>query len=330
MDGSAGRPLARRVEHQEEHVAAERPLPRPLADRTARRRHHPGGGAHQLTTRRAVDPGRLQPRLRCRRLRLAPGLLRALLLGRRHLGRPRHRARHRAHRAAGPGLAAHRDQPVHQLRRLLRRPRPADRLGRRPAAVARLHRAGPVGRRRRGGRRTQPDARPAHQRRRVRRHVQRAGRAERHRGGVRVPAAAEAGTGPDVGHGRTAAGRAVRLRAALRRLGARHVPARRLLADLAAVGGRRRTERPDRLHHPAGRLHPVRLARPVLRPAGAVVDRRGPVPRPADPAAVRHLHRGRHRRRHRLRARPDRRRAPPGSCCRCWSTDCWAAPATPG
>ncbi len=51
----------------------------------------------------------------------------------------------------------------------------------------------------------------------------------------------------------------------------RRVPARRLLADLAAGRGLGRAQRPDRLHHPARRLHPLHLPPPAQLAQGLLV-----------------------------------------------------------
>lgn len=190
------------------------------ADRTARSRHHPRRGTHQRTAQPGVDPARLQPVPRSDHLRLAAALLRTRLvvLGQRDRGR--HGRRHRAHRAAGPGVTADGHEPLHLLRRAVRRTGTAGRLGRRPASRARLHRADRVDRRRRDGERPRPPLRSGGERTVVRRRVRTAGRRHRRGRRLRLPRAARHVPRPRGRHDGPAGGRRDRVRPALHHRGA--------------------------------------------------------------------------------------------------------------
>lgn len=241
-----------------------------------------------------------------------------MALGHRH--RDRHARRYRLHRAAGARLPAHRHQPLDLQRRAVRRPRPARGLGGGPAALARLHGAHPVDRRRRDGGRPRAAHRAPGHRRHARPDVRRARRVYRRRGRLRLPAAAAHEQDPGHRHGGAAGRRRLRLLRGLhrRRPAGDRVPARLLLADLDPRRRRRRAERPGRLHHPARRLHPLHLPAPAQLPHGALGHRLRTALRPADPAALRHLHGARRPGRSRVRRSAGRglTRLVPGSAAR--------------
>lgn len=297
------------------------PLPSPRsshADRTTRSRHRPGGRTHQRPPGPRRDPARVQSLPGGDRLRLAPRLVRPRSLGLGDLRRHRHARRRRRHRAPGARVAAHRDQPLHLLRRLLRRTGPARRLGGRPAALARLHRADPLDRRRRDGGDARQADRPADRRRLARRRLRGARRLHGGRRGVRLPAAPQAEQGPRRRHDPAPGPRTRRLRRGLHDGGgAGHpVPPRLLLADLAVLGRGRRPQRTGRLHHPARRLHPVRLPRAAQlpdRPAGHLSR---PGRGTARPPALRYVHGARRRGDSTTRGRSSPPR-PPGTWSRC-------------
>lgn len=142
-------------------------------------------------------------------------------------------------RPARAGLAAYGHQPVHERRRARRRARQAARLGHRAAAVAGLHRADPLVRRRRRRRLPRP-ARRAHGRRPEPRRGPRPARGlHRHVRGLRLPDAAATQPRPVRRADGAAGDRGRRVRGGLHHGRARRhgVPARRLLADLAARHG---------------------------------------------------------------------------------------------
>ncbi len=262
-------------------------------DRTARSRHHPRRGTHQRAPRSRLDPPGLQPLSGRDHLRLAPAVVRARLVVVAELDRGRHGGGHGPDCAPGPDLPAHRDEPLHLLRRPVRRARPAGRLGGRSAPRPRLHGADRVDRRGRDGGRAAATVRSAGGRSGVRPGLRGPRRGDGRGRGVRVPGAAGHVPGPGDRHDGPAGAGRHRLRPALHHLGDprdRRLSAGRLLADLVPGDGGRGPVRPDRLHHPPRRLHPLHLPGPPLLPPGPARDLARPDPGPAGPPALRHLH----------------------------------------
>ena len=296
------------------------------ADRTARSRHHPRRGTHQRAARSRVDPARLQPLPRGDRLRLAAAVLRPGLVGVGQRGGGGHGGRHGSDRPARPGLAAHgtnlstssgaqfgvRGRLVGSV------------VG--PAAGPRLHRADRVDRRRRDGRRPGPAGRSA-------------GRA-----GCPTASSTRCSPRPPSPARCTATGCCSRLSRVLAvgmtallvlgvialrpdftttaLPGGGRLSAGRLLADLAARDGGGRALRPDRLHHPPRRLHPLHLPGPPHLPPGAARDLARAAAGPAGAAALRHVHGVRGPGGPRLRRARWSTPPPSGTSSRC----CWRPP----
>ena len=290
---------------------------------------------HRVPPRRrprlpAPQPGRgvprREPHLDERRVRRFRDPVRAELLADGRLDGRRHRRRHPGRPAHRDHRAAHRNQHDGFQRRVLRHPRPVHRVGHRAGHRVRIRRGDGVDERRRDRRRRAPAAGHAGERRGARDRLRRCGGADGDGCAVRPRddrRDAEGGCAR-----RRGADDPWRVRVRGRvpaRCVKRRIHAGWLLADVGAVG-RAVRGRADLLRADNRRLHPTNLGPAVQQSADLRCVGHRHVRRRAAAQPVRRIHRC-------VADSPIRptptsttwcRPPPVGTCCRSWSSRCWA------